>query len=249
MKNLYLGTSGIVTPHRNKLEYPPEFQEKTRLEFYGTLTNSVEINTSFYKIPMPKTVEKWSTEVPDDFRFTFKLFREITHNKGFVYNPDDVVKFMSIIEMAGEKKGSLLVQFPPSLKSDKMMKVRTLLEQIFDEDPDRTWHVAAEFRNTTWYNEDIYEMLERLGVGLVIHDKHKNDLNFFDQQVPFRYLRFHGPNGNYKGSYNDDILMEYGEQIREWLSEGKTVYVYFNNTAGEAFNNLLTLGEMAKGEL
>lgn len=245
MKNLYLGTSGISLPYRNKSEYPVEFQEKSRLQFFSTLTNSVEINTSFYTIPMPKTVEKWTTEVPEDFKFTFKLWRGITHNKGFEYDPDDVKKYMATVEMAGEKKGSLLVQFPPSLKIDKMLRVRNLLEEIKDE-ADNSWDIAAEFRNATWHREDFYEMLNGLKVGLVIHDKHGNENNQFDQEVRFRYLRFHGPNGDYKGSYSDALLMEYAELISEWLSDGNTVYVYFNNTAGNAFGNLVTLRAMVE---
>ena len=52
------------------------------------------------------------------------------------------------------------------------------------------------------------------------------------------YVRFHGPTGNYRESYVDDFLYEYASYINEWIEEGKTVYVYFNNTMGDAFNNL-----------
>jgi uncharacterized protein YecE (DUF72 family) len=57
------------------------------------------------------------------------------------------------------------------------------------------------------------------------------------------YLRFHGPGGNYRGSYSDDILSEYASYIMEWRAEGKTVFVYFNNTMGDAYNNLVTLNK------
>src|SRR4051812_48059362 len=78
----YCGTSNVELPVPNKTFFPPEFQEKSRLCYYSSLFNTVEINSSFYRIPLPRTVEKWSSEVTDDFLFTFKLWREITHGKG-----------------------------------------------------------------------------------------------------------------------------------------------------------------------
>ncbi|MNU04703.1 hypothetical protein D3C72_2492280 [compost metagenome] len=54
-------------------------------------------------------------------------------------------------------------------------------------------------------------------------------------------MRFHGPEGNYKGSYEDSFLQEYSFYIKDWLDEGKEVYVYFNNTVGAALDNLTTL--------
>ena len=65
-----------------------------------------------------------------------------------------------------------------------------------------------------------------------------------DLQADFIYVRFHGPTGNYRGSYSDDVLSEYAGYIMDWVDEGKIVYVYFNNTAGDAFNNLQTLNNL-----
>jgi uncharacterized protein YecE (DUF72 family) len=62
----------------------------------------------------------------------------------------------------------------------------------------------------------------------------------FDKHV---YLRFHGPNGGYKGSYPDDFLYEYAQYIKEWQTEGKCVYLYFNNTMGDAVGNLMTINK------
>ncbi|HEY8898156.1 MAG TPA: DUF72 domain-containing protein, partial [Niastella sp.] len=80
------GTSGLVLPVPNKQSFPPEFSDKSRLTYYASLLNSIEINSSFYKVPQPATVRKWADSVPDDFVFTFKLWQEITHVKGFAYN-------------------------------------------------------------------------------------------------------------------------------------------------------------------
>jgi uncharacterized protein YecE (DUF72 family) len=79
---------------------------------------------------------------------------------------------------------------------------------------------------------------------LVLHDKPPAITPILPSAMPFIYLRFHGPGGSYKGSYETEILEEYASYIQEWIAEGKIVYCYFNNTMGEAINNLFTLRDM-----
>ena len=126
-ENIYAGTSGIELPVSNKLQYPLEFQEKSRLTYYASLFNTVEINSSFYKIPMASTVRKWAESVPEGFRFTFKLWKEITHAKELVFNPADVNRFMETIAHASGKEGCLLIQFPPSINILKINQFNQLL--------------------------------------------------------------------------------------------------------------------------
>lgn len=241
-KALYFsGTSGIVLPFPNKQFYPLEFQDKSRLTYYGTLFNSVEINSSFYKVPMASTVAKWASEVPEDFRFTFKLWKEITHIKGLDFNPEDVDRFIQTISHAGHKKGCLLVQFPPSLKIQSKEKVNQLLRRIQDADPDHAWKVTVEFRNKSWYHADTFNLLNQYHAGMVLHDKTGSETPFSDVIGSVVYVRFHGPNGNYKESYADSFLYEYAQYIHEWIEDGKEVFIYFNNTMGDAVNNLKTL--------
>lgn len=239
--NYFSGTSGLLLPVPNKLHYPEAFKDKSRLCYYGSLMNSIEVNSSFYKIPMGTTVRKWSQEVPADFKFTFKLWKEITHQKGLVFNPDAVRLFMETIAQAGDKKGCLLVQFPPSVKMGNFKQLEQLLRQIRENDADFSWKTAVEFRHPSLYNQDAYDLLDNYQMGLVIHDKPPAHTPLSDAELDFIYLRFHGPDGNYRGSYGDDVLYEYAGYIKEWLSLGKTVFVYFNNTMGDAILNLETL--------
>lgn len=115
-ENYYSVTSGLLLPVPNKLHYPKEFQEKSRLCYYASLMDSIEINSSFYKVPQVSTMKKWAADVPEEFRFTFKLFKEITHNKDLAFDPEVVSSFFSVISHVEEKKGCLLVQFPPERK-------------------------------------------------------------------------------------------------------------------------------------
>ncbi|WP_245681414.1 DUF72 domain-containing protein [Arcticibacter eurypsychrophilus] len=237
----FSGTSGIVLPFPNKQFYPLEFQDKSRLTYYGTLFNSVEINSSFYKVPMASTVAKWASEVPEDFRFTFKLWKEITHSKGLEFKPEDVDRFINTISQAGHKKGCLLVQFPPSLKIQSIEKVNQLLMCIQDADSSRAWNVTLEFRNNSLYQKSTYDLLNQYHAGMVFHDKTGSVTPFTDVIGNVVYVRFHGPNGNYRESYAESFLYEYAQYIQEWMDDGKAVYVYFNNTMGDAVDNLKTL--------
>ncbi|MBC8984355.1 DUF72 domain-containing protein [Pedobacter sp. N36a] len=241
-KDIYAGTSGLILPVPNKQYLPIEFRDKSRLSYYSTLFNSIEINSSFYKIPMPSTVKKWAESVPEDFKFTFKLWRGITHAAGLSFDREDVNRFIKTINQVGEKKGSLLVQFPPSIvQTTYIPHLMRLLHAIREADPEENWDLAVEFRHASWYKETTYNLLNEFNAALVFHDKPGSASPMKEMNTDFIYLRFHGPTGNYKGSYDDSFLTEYSNYIDEWRRAEKTVYVYFNNTAGEAIRNLQTL--------
>jgi uncharacterized protein YecE (DUF72 family) len=242
----YSGTSGLLLPVRNKLFYPEEFKERSRLCFYSSLMNSIEINSSFYKVPMASTVARWAAEVPAEFRFTFKLSREITHNKGLAFDPLAVKKFMNVIDLAGEKKGCVLIQFPASVRIGNLKQLSLLMTALRSCDPQQSWNMAMEFRHASIYHDDVYRLMEDQQLGLVIQDKPPAATPLLDTDLPFVYLRFHGPGGSYRGSYEDDLLLEYAGYINDWLAEGKTIYSYFNNTMGEAINNLFSLRDLIR---
>jgi len=241
LQKYYSGTSGLLLPVPNKQFYPEAFKTRSRLCYYGSLFNSIEINSSFYKVPLASTVSKWTADTPDDFKFTFKLWREITHGKGLEFSADHIPLFLERLAGAGEKKGCLLVQFPGSIKPVHRRELEQLLLQIRQADPALEWKVAVEFRHQTWYQTDTYDMLDELDMGLVLHDKLSEGAAFIDAELDFVYVRFHGPEGNYRGSYEDQFLYEYASYIKEWLGDGKEVYTYFNNTMGSAIPNLESL--------
>lgn len=240
----YSGTSGLLLPVKNKLFYPEEFKDKSRLCFYSSLLNSLEVNSSFYKVPMASTVKKWTEEVSPGFKFTFKLSRDITHNQGLAFDPNVLKRFLEVIEGAGEKKGALLVQFPASIRITNLRQINLLMHCLRAADPNGTWDIAMEFRHASLYNDVVYQLLDTLKIGLVLQDMPLAVTPMLDNNLPFVYVRFHGPGGSYAGSYEDDLLYEYAGYIRDWLVEGKTVYVYFNNTMGAALANRNTLQEM-----
>ena len=237
---LYIGLSGLELPIP-KYQFPPEHQTSSRLTYYATFFNTIEVNSSFYKIPRASTLTRWTSSVANDFAFTFKLFREVTHCKELNFSPPVVEEFIQTINSIGERKGCLLIQFPPSLRNEHVGQLDKLLSTVKTADPVNLWKVAVEFRFNGWYNQEVFDLLEESGATLVLHDIPKSATSMNKVSSAFVYVRFHGPTGNYRGSYTDAFLHEYAQYITEWLSDGKQVFVYFNNTAGDAFNNCQTL--------
>lgn len=241
-QNFYCGTSNVVLPVPNKTHFPPEYQCKSRLCYYSSLFNTVEINSSFYKIPMRKTVEKWASEVEGDFLFTFKLWRGITHEKNLAFNSEDISRFMHAINGAGDKKGCLLIQFPASIKFSLFAKVRHLLQALYHVPDTATWKVAIEFRDRSWYNDTTYELLDAHDCAIVHHDMPAAATPSIDMDSSFCYYRFHGENGDYRGSYPEDVLADTALSIKYELDNDKPVFAYFNNTMGAAVANADELG-------
>ena len=238
--NLYIGTSGIVVPG-SKQTFPEAFKNTSRLHYYATLFNTLEVNSSFYKVPFPTTFEKWALDVPNEFQFTVKLWRDITHAKNLDFDLENIDHFMHALSLMTHKKGCLLIQFPASINFTYIKKVEEILQRVHKLDPDQTWRRALEFRHSSWYNEETYYLLDKYQASIVLHDMPKSHTEMLNKKADFVYLRFHGIKGDYKDSYSDDLLKKYAGKILGWLEQGKNVYAYFNNTMGDAFSNARTL--------
>lgn len=236
MENFYSGTSGLVLPVKNKLEYPEEHRSKSRLHFYSTLFNTIEVNSIFYKLPRRQTVERWSDEVTGDFRFTFKLSKEITHCKELNFDKTAINNFLDVINIPANKKGCILIQLPGKITADYFSKLNILLKLM----PVNKWKLAVEFRHISWYAPPTIKLLNAFNAICVIHDIKPFTTELL-QEADTIYIRFHGTEKNYRGSYLDELLADYAVAIRTWLKEGRTVYAYFNNTLGPAAQNLMSL--------
>ena len=235
----YAGLSGLVLPVP-KYKFPPEHKESSRLTYYSTFFNSIEINSSFYKLPLQRTIKKWTEQVPGHFKFTFKLWQEISHADNLNFKEKDVSDFFNAIDAAASKKACVLIQFPPSFGSVNLSRLEVLLQVIDKYNKGKEWKIAVELRNRSWYTSETYDMLNDHGAAMVIHDMVKAPSPMIIT-ADFIYVRFHGPEPRYSGSYSDHFLSEYSTFIKEWMEEGKTVYSYFNNTMGSAFKNQETL--------
>jgi len=246
--SLRIGTSNIVVPGARQ-SFPVEFQQKSRLHFYASLFNTLEINSSFYKVPMLSTFQKWALDVPEKFEFTVKLWRDITHVKNLNTDLENIERFLEAADGLGKKKGCLLVQFPGKISLEYYTQVEQILRKIHTSERQNKWRMAVEFRSPTWYVSETHELLDEYGASLVLHDIPKSKNSEPNKAAKFVYIRFHGPKGDYRGSYSDQFLQEKFERMNNWLNHGKDVYAYFNNTIGSALENVMTLRDIAKTQM
>ncbi len=245
LQNFYCGLSGLQLPIP-KYKFPEPFQSASRLSYYSSFFNSIEVNSTFYALPQGKTLIKWSHEVSDNFKFTFKLWKQITHTKSLEFQESDVQRFFKVIEHVGDKKGSVLIQFPASVKSNCMPQLDRLLYAVSQNNIDKNWNVAVEFRDRSWYGDETYDLLGNFGCTMALHDKSGAGSPHLTSRFDTLYVRFHGPQGNYRGTYSEAFLYEYANYVCEWIADGKLVYVYFNNTAGTAFHDSRKFSEYVK---
>lgn len=225
----------------NKSSFPPAYRLRSRLHYYSSLFNTIEVNSCFYKTPLRSTYDKWMNDVPDDFQFTLKLSKEITHAKDLTGDLSCMNGFLEAATGVGHKKGCLLIQFPGKITLDHFSKVEEILTMLQEQDKNNEWRKAIEFRHNSWNIAETTELLNEYNATLVLHDFSKGRPSSWSGKADFIYMRFHGPSSNYRDSYSDAFLKEKAAMINQFAKAGKDVYVYFNNTAGNAFENAITL--------
>ncbi len=241
-KKIWIGTSGWHYPHWKGAFYPSGMQPRDYMNHYLQYFRIVEINNSFYRLPSPETFAAWRTSVPDDFIFSLKASRFITHMKKLKDPAQSLERFMHNAGFLEEKLGPVLFQLPPSWKLN-LERLREFLEVL------PSWHrYTFEFRHPGWYDERVYDLLKQYNISFCIYElaRHLSPVQLTSDIV---YVRLHGPGDKYEGSYPDHILQEWAHQAREWRAQGREVYIYFDNDQyGYAAFNARTLNAMVQNE-
>jgi len=218
--------------------YPEALPARDRLVYYATEFPTVEINSTFYHLPRETTVASWARSTPSDFCFAVKVSGYITHRLRLRGCEEPLRAFVRVVGGLGSKLGPLLFQLPPSLRRDPglLAEFVGLLMESLAPLPNQP-RVAFEFRHQSWYQEEVFQLLASQGVALCVHD-------FRDCEAPFRltssfaYVRLHGPQRPYTGSYGTEYLDRLANELRAWAASGQDSYVYFNNdVAGHAVCN------------
>ena len=224
--DLHIGTSGWSYKHWLGIFYPEKLKAAAYLEFYTTKFSCVELNSSFYHLPLKKTVEGWIDRTPDTFKFCLKLSRFITHQMQ-LFNVDEALqKFFEVFEGMKEKLGPVLVQLPPQLLYDEP-RIRYFVELLQSEYDQ--YRFAIEIRNRSWINDRLFDLLSQSGVAFVIADSGNRYPYYEVITTDFVYLRLHGWEQLYASDYTEKDLQQYAEKISGWLNDGKKVWVFFNN--------------------
>ncbi|MEX0928818.1 MAG: DUF72 domain-containing protein [Balneolales bacterium] len=238
-KNIHIGTSGWHYKHWKGPFYREDENIGNFLKVYCQKFSTVEINNTFYNLPERKTLEQWKDITPDDFIFSIKASRYITHMKKLKDPKDPLKNFYKGIEPLKEKTGAVLFQLPPRWKINPE-RLNGFLDQL-----SRDYRHTFEFRDETWFDEKTYKTLENHPAAFCIYDL-KQRTSPKKTTADFVYIRLHGPGKNaYEGEYQEKGLYEWAQYIKEWSGNGKVVYCYFDNDQnGYAPKDALRLKEM-----
>lgn len=217
---VHLGTSGWSYPGWRDVFYPPDLPSKRWLEFYAARFPTVEVNMTFYRLPTPAMVKGWDDRTPADFCFSLKAFRLITHLKKLRDVKADVRRFYGLAETLDRKLGCVLFQLPPSLALDLEL-LSGFLETLSTDHRN-----VIEFRDPSWYDDRVFELMRRRRTALCIVPSGRVPSTPVET-ADVAYIRFHGPSGRYDSSYSDAELAEWAEIIRRVRAPER--FVYFNN--------------------
>ena len=211
---LFAGASGYSFKEWKGGFYPEKIKPEEMLRFYGERLPTVEINNTFYRMPKASVLEDWASATPDGFRFAIKASRRITHMARLKAGAEESVGYLyKNLAALGAKRGPVLFQLPPNLKKDLPR-----LEAFFGMLPQD--HVAAfEFRNATWFDDEVYEALRGAGAALVLSEREDNAPPPLVETAPWGYVRLR------LEAYSDAELAQWAKTLAG--TSWREIFVYF----------------------
>lgn len=226
-ENIYIGCSGFYNNDWKGSLYPEDAKSKDFLTLYSKEFNAVEINSTFYRKPTAKTLLKWFEETPKDFRFFIKIPKGISHERRLKDCKEEIQEFSEHIQThLKEKLSGFLYQFPHSFKNTE--ENLNLIIQNLDFD----YLNVIEFRNDSWWNDEIYSILRSKKIifsGVSFPGNLPDD--FIINNAELFYYRLHGKPILYKSEYPENEMKILAENILKSKRKG---FVFFNNTWGTA---------------
>jgi uncharacterized protein YecE (DUF72 family) len=237
VKAVRVGCSGWNYKHWREFIYPKGVPARRWLEHYATLFDTVEVNSTFYRLPTVQAVEGWVEQSRGGFVFAVKASRYLTHMKRLTDMEQGLRRFYGRIEplVRSPKLGPVLWQLPPNFHRND----ERLAEALAALPAGRH---AFEFRHASWFADEVYELLRARGVALVVADRPEiRGFQSHELTADFTFLRFHHGGGD--GNYSHRQLGVWARRIEDWCTE-VDVYAYFNNDwRGYAVENGLWLKE------
>ena len=233
-----IGCSGWQYKDWRERFYPKGCAQRNWLEFYARRFDTVEVNSTFYRLANRDAVARWARDTPEDFVFALKASRYLTHIKRLTELEQGVARYYERIEplVGTPKLGPIVWQLPDNFKRDDE-RLRNLLENL---PPGRH---CVEFRNAGWFTGEVYDMLRQHGVALAIGDHPKRPHVAHEITAGWTLVRFHYGHRGRRGNYSERELEEWAQRIERWRRDTE-VYLYFNNDwEGFALRNALWMRE------
>lgn len=212
---LLAGASGYSFKEWKGDFYPADMKPDGMLAWYAERLPTVEINNTFYRMPKVTVLENWAAVTPQSFRFAIKASRRITHfSRLDAEKARDSVEFLyRNLAALGAKRGPVLYQLPPFLKKDvpRLSEFLHLLPEGH--------HAAFEFRNESWFSDDVYDALKASGAALCLSEREDNAPPPLVETAPWGYVRLR------LETYSDHDLAQWARRLT--ASGWREIYVYF----------------------
>jgi uncharacterized protein YecE (DUF72 family) len=223
MKPVHVGCSGWNYAAWRELFYPKGLPANRWLEHYAQHFKTVEVNSTFYRLAKRDAVARWVTQVPDDFIFTVKASRYLTHVKRLTGLEQGIRRFYEPLEgmLDSGKFGPVLWQLPENFHRDDERLAGALAALP-------SGRHAFEFRHESWFAPDVYAVLREHGVALVIGDHPKRPFQSHERTADWTFIRFHYGRRGRKGNYSNAELDTWARRLGQWRRKVE-IYAYFNN--------------------
>jgi len=231
MGEIRVGVSGWTYPPWRGDFYPKGLVQREELAYAASRLSSIEINGSFYALQKPASYQKWRDETPDDFVFSVKGSRFITHMKRLADCAEALETFFgSGVYELGHKLGPVLWQLPENFRYDGE-RLASFFGMLPRSTPDgRPVRHALEFRSQTFAQQETYDLLREHDVACVLADTAGRWPKVDEDTADFRYVRLHGDKELYASGYSPKALDEWAARVSGWATT-KDVFVYFDNDA------------------
>lgn len=235
MRAIHIGTSGWQYDDWRGPFYPDDLPQRAWLAYYADRFATVEVNNSFYRLPELETFQRWREQTPPGFVVAVKASRFITHRKR-LKDPEEPVKLLWDRAVGlGDRLGPVLFQLPPRFPVDPE-RLRDVLEVL---PPDM--RPAFEFRDPSWYTDDVFRLLDGAGAALVWPDR-PGVRPTLPVTGRWLYVRFHQGTTTHPG-YRRDKLQRWASRIA--ASDAREAFLYFNNDqTGAAIRDARTMREL-----
>jgi uncharacterized protein YecE (DUF72 family) len=194
------------------------------LEHYAQYFDTVEVNNTFYRLPLKTSVARWVEETPTKFVFALKASRYLTHVKRLTDLGSGIQRYYERLEPLARspKLGPVLWQLPANFRRDDE-RLGAALEAL---PPGRH---CFEFRHATWFVEPVYDLLRKHRAALVIGDRPEvKEFQSHELTADWTYVRFHYGSRGRRGNYSESELEEWARRFEDWRREVE-IFAYFNN--------------------
>ncbi|HEX9296673.1 MAG TPA: DUF72 domain-containing protein [Polyangiaceae bacterium] len=211
-----VGTSGFSYKEWKSIFYPADLPQKRFLSYYATRFPCVEIDSTFYRMPTPETLDGWKDATPDDFRFAIKASQRITHRQRLAVPSDALQYQLTLLGRLDSRLGVVLYQLPPFFRQDL-----DRLESFLGALPERP-RSAFEFRHLSWFADATFRLLEKHGAAMCIND---ND----DFECPAVLTAKHTYVRLRRDQYSPEQRALWKERFREFSAAGVDVFVFIKH--------------------